>query len=50
MYAGTGLGSSGAFTISVLKALSLYNSQYVTNKELAEKACHIEIDRLRASW
>ena len=36
----------GAFTVSVLKALSLYNSQYVTNKELAEKACHIEIDRL----
>ena len=44
--AGTGLGSSGAFTVSVLKALSLYNSNYITNKELAEKACHIEIERL----
>lgn len=44
--AGTGLGSSGAFIVSVLKALSLQNSRYITNEQLAEKACHIEIDRL----
>ena len=44
--AGTGLGSSGAFTVSVLKALSLQNYKYITNEQLAEKACHIEIERL----
>lgn len=44
--AGTGLGSSGAFTVSVLKALSLYDSRYSENESLAKEACHIEIDRL----
>ena len=44
--AGTGLGSSGAFTVSVLKAISLYKNKYISNEELAKEACHIEIDRL----
>ncbi len=44
--AGTGLGSSGAFTVSVLKALQVYNSEYFSNKSIAELACNIEIDRL----
>tara|TARA_B100000242_G_C43040694_1_gene485534 strand:+ start:498 stop:1475 length:978 start_codon:yes stop_codon:yes gene_type:complete len=44
--AGTGLGSSGAFTVSVLKALSLYKNKYISNEKLAKDACHIEIDRL----
>lgn len=44
--AGTGLGSSGAFTVSLLKALKVYQNQVVTNQDLANQACHIEIDRL----
>ena len=45
--AGTGLGSSGAFTVSALKALQIFNSQYNSNKSIAELACHIEIERLK---
>lgn len=44
--AGTGLGSSGAFAVGVLKALAIYSHRSATNEELAELACHIEIDRL----
>lgn len=44
--AGTGLGSSGAFTVGVLKALHAYRRQMTTNEDLAEMACHIEIERL----
>ncbi len=45
--AGTGLGSSGAFTVSTLKAISLFNNnENLTNESVAELACHIEIDRL----
>ena len=45
--AGTGLGSSGAFTVSVLKAIQVFNSEYSSNKAIAELACNIEIDRLQ---
>jgi D-glycero-alpha-D-manno-heptose-7-phosphate kinase len=44
--AGTGLGSSGAFTVGVLKALRAYRHELVHNDELAEQACHVEIDLL----
>ena len=44
--AGTGLGSSGSFTVGVLKALRSYRHELVSNVELAEQACHIEIDLL----
>jgi D-glycero-alpha-D-manno-heptose-7-phosphate kinase len=44
--AGTGLGSSGAFTVCLLKALALAGSQATTPGEIAERACAIEIDRL----
>jgi D-glycero-alpha-D-manno-heptose-7-phosphate kinase len=44
--AGTGLGSSGAFTVGLLRALHSHLRQPVTNGRLAEMACHIEIDRL----
>jgi D-glycero-alpha-D-manno-heptose-7-phosphate kinase len=43
---GTGLGSSGSFTVGVLKALRAYRHELVTNVDLAEQACHIEIDML----
>lgn len=44
--AGTGLGSSGTFTVGLLKALSAYTNQITTNHEIAENACRIEIDLL----
>jgi D-glycero-alpha-D-manno-heptose-7-phosphate kinase len=45
--AGTGLGSSGSFTTALLKALHTHRRKAVHSRELAEEACHIEIDRLR---
>ena len=45
--AGTGLGSSGSFTAALLKALHTYNKQLLHPHELAEQACHVEIDILR---
>jgi D-glycero-alpha-D-manno-heptose-7-phosphate kinase len=44
--AGTGLGSSGSFTTALLKALCTYQRRIADAQELAELACHIEIDRL----
>lgn len=45
--AGTGLGSSGSFTTALLKALYAHRRKLIHPKELAELACHIEIERLR---
>ncbi len=45
--AGTGLGSSGAFTVSALKAIQIFNGEYNTNQAIAELACKVEIERLR---
>src|SRR6185436_16567111 len=45
--AGTGLGSSGAFTTAVLKALHGYRRSLVAPQQLAEEACHIELDVLK---
>jgi D-glycero-alpha-D-manno-heptose-7-phosphate kinase len=44
--AGTGLGSSGSFTTALLKALYTHRKRHLHKDELAELACHIEIDRL----
>ncbi len=44
--AGCGLGTSSSFTVSLLNALHTYNKDFVTQKRLAEEACHIEIDVL----
>jgi len=44
--AGTGLGSSGSFTTALLKALYTHRKRSLSQSELAELACHIEIDRL----
>lgn len=44
--AGTGLGSSGSFTTALLKALYAHHRRLIHPQELAELACHIEIDRL----
>ena len=45
--AGTGLGSSGSFTTALLKALYAHRKRHLHQEELAELACHIEIERLR---
>ena len=45
--AGTGLGSSGAFTVSALKAIQTFYSVYSSNESIAELASHIEINRLQ---
>jgi D-glycero-alpha-D-manno-heptose-7-phosphate kinase len=45
--AGTGLGSSGAFTVGLLRALHAFKRQPVTHGDLAEEAAHIEIDLLQ---
>jgi D-glycero-alpha-D-manno-heptose-7-phosphate kinase len=44
--AGTGLGSSGAFTVGTLKALWAYQHRGLENTELAHQACDIEINVL----
>lgn len=43
----TGLGSSGAFTVGLLNALHVYKGDEVTQKQLAEEACHIAMDVLK---
>jgi D-glycero-alpha-D-manno-heptose-7-phosphate kinase len=43
---GTGLGSSGAFTVGLLRALYAMERSHVTAGQLAEDAAHIEIDVL----
>jgi D-glycero-alpha-D-manno-heptose-7-phosphate kinase len=44
--AGTGLGSSGSFTTALLKALHALKKNLVHPRDLAEQACHIEMERL----
>ncbi len=46
--AGTGLGSSGSFTVGLLNALHAYKSVFAPKETLAKGACHIEIDLLKA--
>ena len=43
---GTGLGSSGSFTTALLKLLHAANKNLISPAELAEQACHIELERL----
>ncbi len=44
--ANCGLGTSSSFTVALFNALHAYNKDFVTQKQLAEEACHIEIDIL----
>jgi D-glycero-alpha-D-manno-heptose-7-phosphate kinase len=44
--AGTGLGSSGAFTVGALQAVRAHRHEHPSNTELAELACHVELERL----
>jgi len=45
--AGTGLGSSGSFVTALLKGLHTYRKNLIHPHELAEQACHIELDILK---
>jgi D-glycero-alpha-D-manno-heptose-7-phosphate kinase len=44
--ANCGLGTSSSFTVSLLNALHAYKKEFVSQKQLAEEACHIEISVL----
>jgi D-glycero-alpha-D-manno-heptose-7-phosphate kinase len=44
--AGTGLGSSGTFTVGLLRALHALKRHHVSSRQLAEEACRVEIDIL----
>jgi D-glycero-alpha-D-manno-heptose-7-phosphate kinase len=46
---GTGLGSSGSFTVGLLRAIHGYKREHVTASDLAEEACDIEINQLGRS-
>jgi D-glycero-alpha-D-manno-heptose-7-phosphate kinase len=46
---GTGLGSSGSFTVGLLRAIHAYKREHVTDAALADEACAIEIDDLARS-
>ena len=46
---GTGLGSSGTFTVGLLRALHAFQMQHVSAQAVAEEACAIEIERLGRS-
>lgn len=47
MPANAGLGSSSCFTVALLNALHAYKREYVSPAQLAEEACHIELDLLQ---
>jgi D-glycero-alpha-D-manno-heptose-7-phosphate kinase len=44
---GTGLGSSGSFTTALLKALHSHRRRHLNSEEIAELACHVEIELLK---
>ena len=44
---GTGLGSSGCFTVTFLRSLASFYKKYPSQRELAEIACKVEIERLK---
>jgi D-glycero-alpha-D-manno-heptose-7-phosphate kinase len=43
---GTGMGSSGAYTVCLIKSLALASHRSITPGQLAEGACEIELDVL----
>ena len=43
---GTGLGSSGSFTVGLLRALHAFKREHVTAGDLAEEAAHVEMEML----
>ncbi len=48
--AGTGMGSSSAFTVSLLHALNAFKNQLISKEKLAQEACRLEIDLLNEPY
>lgn len=44
---GAGLGNSGAFTVALIKALSSHKNISLSNKEVADIACMINMEKLK---
>jgi len=44
---GTGLGSSSSYTVGLLNGLASFKNEPISTFELAEKACDIEINKLK---
>jgi D-glycero-alpha-D-manno-heptose-7-phosphate kinase len=44
---GTGMGSSGSFLVALLLALHTVKREYISQRELAEEACFVEMERVR---
>jgi len=45
--AGTGLGSSSCYLVGLINAMHTLTQSQVSAQELAEEACHIELERLK---
>ncbi|HJV21888.1 MAG TPA: hypothetical protein VJ570_04280 [Holophagaceae bacterium] len=45
--AGTGLGSSSCYLVGLLNALHHYRRDYISLQDLAEEACHLELEVLK---
>lgn len=43
---GTGLGSSSAFTVALIRSIAQLQGRTLSSSEVAQIACHIEIERL----
>lgn len=43
---GTGLGSSGSVAVCLIKGLAAWQERTLTRAEIAEKACHVEIETM----
>jgi D-glycero-alpha-D-manno-heptose-7-phosphate kinase len=47
LQSGTGLGSSGTFTVGLVNALAKYKKKKISKKQIADIACDIEINKLK---
>lgn len=45
---GMGLGSSSSFVSGLIHLCSAYNESYMSKKDIASQACHVEIDLLKS--
>ncbi len=43
---GSGLGSSSSFIVGLLHALYAYKGKFISHEQLAQEACHVEIELL----
>ena len=46
--AGTGMGSSSAFSAALLQAVYAYKNQYCSHADIAAEACELEIKRMKS--